>query len=166
MRGIESELADVKNLNRLFPTVEENARRDGVDLPGAEHLLLAALELPEGAGVRALQRIELTPHDLADAIAAVPSDCVRAVGADAEIAGDHLPPLLPSATLFRMQEPADEMLRRVTSEVRQQDSELTGALFLPDAAENARARPGPAWCRSVGICHGRPGRAVAPGGGK
>jgi len=37
-----------------------------------------------------------------------------------------------------MQEPADEMLRWVASEVLQQDSELTGALFLLDAAENAR----------------------------
>ena len=41
--------ADLTTMNALFPAAERIAHGDGIDQPGAEHLLLAALDLDDGA---------------------------------------------------------------------------------------------------------------------
>lgn len=40
-------LEDLRTMRRLFLGAEAHARAEGRDLPGAEHLLLAALDLPD-----------------------------------------------------------------------------------------------------------------------
>ena len=46
--------ADLTTMNALFPAAERIARDDGIDQPGAEHLLLAAIDLDDGIAKDAL----------------------------------------------------------------------------------------------------------------
>jgi ATP-dependent Clp protease ATP-binding subunit ClpA len=60
---------------------EVEARADGVHT-SAEHLVLAALDLPEGSAQRALERVGHTPDDYRRAIARQHADALRAIGID------------------------------------------------------------------------------------
>lgn len=77
---------DVRVINALCTGAEAEAGRDGQSLPGAEHLLLAALALPEGSARRAFERVGVDPDGLSRAIAARHAEALEAVGiaADAE----------------------------------------------------------------------------------
>lgn len=76
--------ADLSTMNTLFPAAERIAAGEGVDRPGAEHLLLAAFELEDGIGVEAFKTYNVTPDDLRTAIAAQHQDALLSVGVDAD----------------------------------------------------------------------------------
>ena len=69
LHALRQRLADVRTVRRLLTTAEQAARREGEDRPGAEHLLLAALSLPDGTAAAALARCGAAPDDLARAVA-------------------------------------------------------------------------------------------------
>lgn len=50
-------LGDMRTIKRLLTDAERIAREHGVEEPGAEHLLLAAIELPDGTATRALAAV-------------------------------------------------------------------------------------------------------------
>ncbi len=81
--GLKSPVRDIRTINRLLGGAEAEARRKGESLPGAEHLLLAALALPEGSARRAFERVGADPDRLADAIAAQHADALAAIGIEA-----------------------------------------------------------------------------------
>ena len=50
-------LDDMRTIKGLLTEAERISREMGQEEPGAEHLLLAAAELPDGSGARALARV-------------------------------------------------------------------------------------------------------------
>lgn len=90
---------NVRTVSALLNAAEREARASGEDLPGAEHLLLAALTLEEDSARRAFGRVGADPGDLRAAIDAQHADALRAIGItpvdDALLApadGDPSPP--------------------------------------------------------------------------
>lgn len=75
-----SRVRDVRTIKKLLTGAEAEAHRAGEPLPGAEHLLLSALALPDGSAARAFQRVGADPRRLAAAIAAQHADALRAIG--------------------------------------------------------------------------------------
>lgn len=74
-------LRDMRRLSHLFQEAERLANREGVAEPAAEHLLLAALDMPEDDGARrALARHGATPGDLRAAIERQYADALATVG--------------------------------------------------------------------------------------
>lgn len=71
---------DIRTINALLTGAEAEARQTGESLPGAEHLLLSALALPEGSARRAFERVGADPDGLRPAIAAQHTEALRAVG--------------------------------------------------------------------------------------
>jgi len=63
-------VADIRTMNALFPGAELEARRVGQKVPGAEHLVLAALELPEGSARRSFESVGADPGAFQAAIVA------------------------------------------------------------------------------------------------
>lgn len=49
LKALRRARADLNTMNQLFPEAERIARSDGTERPGAEHLLLAALDLDDTA---------------------------------------------------------------------------------------------------------------------
>ena len=88
--SIRNGIGDIRFMNALFTTAEQEAHAVGDDVPGAEHLLLAALALPDDSGRRALTTCAVTIEDVRGAIAATHADALRFAGVapqDAHLAG-------------------------------------------------------------------------------
>lgn len=125
-------------MNALFPAADAEALRGGEPSVGAEHLLLAALELPEGSARRAFERIGADPGGFRDAVAAQHDEALRALGAvrlDHAIA-EHLPesskaprgPLRSSAS-------AQRLFRKAVKLIRKEKSQLYGAYIVLAATD-------------------------------
>ena len=71
---------EIRTIDRLLTGAEAQARRLGDDLPGAEHLLLSALELPDGTARATFARVGADADRLAEAIADRHAAALRAVG--------------------------------------------------------------------------------------
>lgn len=76
--------ADLATMHVLLPAAERMARAEGIDEPGAEHLLLAALDLDDGIARRALGRFHLEPADVRAGIVGHHEEALRAVGVIAD----------------------------------------------------------------------------------
>ena len=72
--------ADVRTIHDLLSMSEKIAHDSGDDLPGAEHLLLSAILLPDGTARRAFQRIDVDPGELSAAIAAAHVEALAGIG--------------------------------------------------------------------------------------
>jgi ATP-dependent Clp protease ATP-binding subunit ClpA len=77
---LKNPIQDMRTVKQLLSGAEKAALRAGESQPGAEHLLLSALELPDGAARRAFARVGADPDGVAPAIAAQHADALRAVG--------------------------------------------------------------------------------------
>jgi ATP-dependent Clp protease ATP-binding subunit ClpA len=71
---------DVRTINKLLTGAEAEARRGGESVPGAEHLLLSAIALPDGSARRAFERVGADADGLRAAIAAQHADALRGIG--------------------------------------------------------------------------------------
>ena len=85
--GLLDAARDVRTIKRLLTGAEAEARRDGEERHGPEHLLLSAAALPDGTAVRALARVGVDPQALRNALAAVHDAALAGVG----VGGERLP---------------------------------------------------------------------------
>jgi ATP-dependent Clp protease ATP-binding subunit ClpA len=76
--------ADLATMNSLLPAAEHIARDEGIDQPGAEHLLLAALDLDDDIAREALGTFGVDAAELRVAIVDQHDEALRAVGVVAD----------------------------------------------------------------------------------
>ncbi|ASD21888.1 Clp protease [Cryobacterium sp. LW097] len=82
--GIRQAIADIRMMNELFTTAEQEAAALGDEVPGAEHLLLAVLALPDDSARRAFATFDVTTADVRTAIVQTHALALQSVGVDAE----------------------------------------------------------------------------------
>ncbi len=130
-------LREMRTMKRLFEAAEREAQRDGAAEPGAEHLLVAACELDEGSGRRALAAVGCTVDDLRTAITAQRTAALAGVGvvADADRLRAEQPAPSPGRGPFRSSPSLQAAFQRVSAQVRAERAELGGARFLLDALD-------------------------------
>ena len=73
-------LRDVGTVKALCEAAEAHARRAGQAQPGAEHFVLAALDLPDGSARRAFSRLQVDAGAFAAAIEAQHAQALASVG--------------------------------------------------------------------------------------
>ncbi|HEY5881701.1 MAG TPA: Clp protease N-terminal domain-containing protein [Nakamurella sp.] len=114
LSGLRRARADIATMNVLFPSAERIARADGVDRPGAEHLLLAALDLDDGIALAALAENGVDRQQLHDAIRAQHTAALRSVGVEVDDAAiDRLiPPPVAPAGVYRSQGSMQDLFQR------------------------------------------------------
>ena len=81
--GLVDAVRDVRTIKRLLTGAEAEARTAGEDVPGPEHLLLAAAALPDGTALRALARVGVDPQGLRAAVEEAHAGALAAVGVEA-----------------------------------------------------------------------------------
>src|SRR5665809_73606 len=86
---LKNPIKDMRTIKALLLGAEDQARAAGESQPGAEHLLLSALELPEGSGRRAFERAGADPDELRPAIERQHADALRAIGIESPIDDTH-----------------------------------------------------------------------------
>ena len=132
-------LTDIRIMNQLFPAAEEAASADGVEAAGAEYLVIAALDLPDGTARRAFERVGADPDQYRQAIRDHHRDALRAIGMDGlddDILDRHIPdPVTPRGPLKNAPS-ADRLFRAVVDQVRADRSQLYGAYVVLAAARS------------------------------
>ena len=79
-------LDDMRTIKQLLTDAERVAREMGDEEPGAEHLLLSALGLPDGSAARALARLGVDADGIRGALRAEQADALVAAGIPREAA--------------------------------------------------------------------------------
>lgn len=126
----------MRALSALLRAAEDEALRGGDDRIGPEHLLLAALELPDGTAGRALARAGADPGGLRGALAQEHADALASVGITAPPEPADVPDPSSGRGRYRRTPAADrvigEMARRGDSE---RPRRLVGAHVVAAVAE-------------------------------
>jgi ATP-dependent Clp protease ATP-binding subunit ClpA len=136
---LKNPVRDVRTIRRLLTGAETEARQAGESLPGAEHLLLSALALPDGSARRAFETLGADPHQLRPAIAAAHAEALRGIGIeppddaalDAEVGLDTRAP----TGVFRSNASAQSAFRAAGELARAEKSQLVGAHIVAAVAE-------------------------------
>lgn len=130
---IKQRLRDMGTIKRLCQDAERHAHADGQAQAGAEHFILAALELPDGTARQALQRLDVAPEQFRAAIARQHQDAMQFAGVAAlpeEVQQEAALP--PAGGLYRAQASAQALLQQLSARKKEDDGAvpLLGAHVL------------------------------------
>ncbi len=92
---IKQRLNDIGTLKALCEGAERHALQDQQRAPGAEHFLLAALDLPDGTAGRSFERVGVDASGLPQAIQRQYAEALRPIGLDPRIAAELAPAQAP-----------------------------------------------------------------------
>ena len=128
---------DMRTMKALFDSAEASALQAGEPKPGAEYLVLAALDLPDGSARRAFERIGANPDQFRSAIAGQHAAALRAVGIESidDSLDGQIPAPSPPRGPLRTAPSAQKVFRKVVKLVRKEKSELYGAYIVLVAAQ-------------------------------
>jgi ATP-dependent Clp protease ATP-binding subunit ClpA len=133
--SLKSKLHDARTLKELMTRAEDEARGMGDEQPAAEHLLLAALALPDGTARRAFERVGADPDGLRDAIEAQYAGALLSVGVAAP-AGLDAEPLPAPGGVYRSSASARSAFTAASELARAKGSPgLRGAHVVAAVAE-------------------------------
>jgi ATP-dependent Clp protease ATP-binding subunit ClpA len=109
-------LRDAGTLQKLLEAAERHANENGQTEPGAEHLLLAALEMPDGTARRSFERLGASPAGFREAIARQYAEALRTVGmgfSGAELSTADVP-VQPTKGIYKAKASAQTLMRELT----------------------------------------------------
>ena len=127
--GLVNAVRDMSTVKQLLTGAEAEARSMGEQVPGPEHLLLAATELPDGTAARALAAIGVGPGQLRTAVEEAHRGALAFLGLAAEPPGDVEPGLRGPATgVLRSTPQAQQVFQEAVALSKStKPSRLTGA---------------------------------------
>ena len=131
---IKQRFRDMRTIKTLCIGAEKLANANGQNEPGAEHFVLAALELPDGTARKAFERIHADPNSFRTAIAQQYEDALQYVGIpqpyDAVIA-DEATPVSAGTGVYKTQPSAQALMQTLTREimVKEQKADSTAPLL-------------------------------------
>lgn len=110
--GIKNALEDVAFMNSLFTTAETEAHQLGDEVPGAEHLLLAASAMEDHSARDALRSAGIDADALRRAVAGVHNDALTSIGL---VAPEIAPISGANRGVFRSSAVAQEVFHRAVA---------------------------------------------------
>jgi ATP-dependent Clp protease ATP-binding subunit ClpA len=125
---LKNRLRDMRTIKMLLDGAEAEAGRAGESMPGAEHLLLAALDLPDGTARRAFERVGADPSALRQAIEEQHAEALRAVGIDSDAGAQGAVSVAPPTKgVHRSSGSAQSAFQAAGKLARKSGSQLVGA---------------------------------------
>ncbi|MGE0794268.1 MAG: Clp protease N-terminal domain-containing protein [Acidimicrobiia bacterium] len=136
-RKLKARAAAMKTIGALLRQAEAIARSRGSDKPAAEHLVLAALRLPDGTASRALARLGSSEEAFAAALDAQAIEDLEWVGIHAP--DDRIEAALPGPTkpggVYRSEPSARQLFQSAGDDARRGGGSIVGAHVLRAASE-------------------------------
>lgn len=123
---IRDHLESMRTLQRLCTRAEDHARTRGGSAPGAEHFLLAALDLPDGSARRAFERLGTDPATVPAAIEQQYRDALQGLGLNAPLP-EPAPTSAARPNLYRAQPSGDELMQALAQSRKGLPGPLRGA---------------------------------------
>jgi len=138
--GLWNAVHSMRTMKQLLQRAEVEARQHGDEVPGPEHLLLAALTLPDGTAGRALGRAGVDPASLRRAVEEVHAAALTSVGIHAEDGVAAPVPRAPARGPFRSTAPAQRAFQSAValSKSDGSDGRLLGAHVVAAVSELER----------------------------
>lgn len=132
LRKLKARVGSARTISALLTQAEQTARRRGAERPGAEHLVLAALQLPDGTAARALRRVGRTADDFDAALEAQEAEDLERIGvrADDDRISAELPAPSDATGIYRSEPSAQELFRAAAEAARRDGGNLVGAHVL------------------------------------
>lgn len=135
-RRLKARAAAMKTISTLLQQAEEIARGRGADEPAAEHLVLAALQLPDGTASRAFERLGASRYDFRAALDAQEAEDLERIGVRAS--SDRISAELPEPTaptgVYKSEASARQLFQAAGDDARRNGGSLVGAHVLRAAA--------------------------------
>lgn len=132
-------IRDMRTIGALLGDAEQVARRLGDEEPAAEHLLLAALKLPDGSAARALGAVGVSAEHLERALVEEQAASLERAGFDTDAAARLAQPEAVSpaagAGIYRSSMSAQELFRAAGDRARSARQRLAGAHVVVAASE-------------------------------
>lgn len=134
---LRTRLAAMKAVKQLLEEAERVATERGAPRPSAEHLVLAALELPEGSARRTFERLGRSGDDFAAGLEDQEADDLRQVGVEAphDTIAAQLPSPGASTGVYRSEPSLQQLFQLAGEDARRRGGALTGAHVLRAAAD-------------------------------
>jgi ATP-dependent Clp protease ATP-binding subunit ClpA len=135
-RTLKARAAAMRTISTLLRQAEEIARSRGTDKPAAEHLVLAALQLPDGTAPRALARLGSSGDDFRAALDAQEAEDLERVGIhtpDDRIRAELPEPTAPSG-IYKSEPSAQQLFQAAGDDARREGGSIVGAHVLRAAA--------------------------------
>lgn len=129
---------DIRTMGALFPAAEAEARADGETKAGAEYLVIAALDLPDGSARRAFERAGADPDAFRGAVRDQHAAALRGIGMQSindETPEPSFPAPVPTTGPVKTAPSAHKLFRRIVKRVSRERSQLYGAYFVLAAAQ-------------------------------
>lgn len=136
--GLVRAIRDIRTMKRLLPAAEAEARSSGDDVPGPEHLLLAAAALPDGTGARALAAVGTDAVSLRAAVAAAHEEALTDLGLDTAAAPATALAAPPAGPLRTSPQAQQAFQRAVELSRSASPAGLRGAHVVAAVAESER----------------------------
>lgn len=137
LRNLRGRAAAMKTIAALLTEAEQIARTRGMERPTAEHLVLAALQLPDGTAARVLERLGSSAADFGAALDAQEAEDLEriAVHVDDDRISAELPPPGEPDGIYRSEPSAQELFQAAGDGARRGGGTLVGAHVLRAAAD-------------------------------
>lgn len=130
---VKQRFRDMSTIKTLSFGAEKLANEEGQKEPGAEHFVLAALELPDGTARKAFERIHFNPDNFRVAIAQQYEDALRNIGIelphDAALS-EGVTPIPTSTGLYKTQPSAQALMQTLTREIMVKEQKADSAAPL------------------------------------
>lgn len=129
-------MRDIQIMGQVLPAAERLAQEDGLEKPGAEYLLLAALGLDDDSGRAAFRAVGAEPTAYHDAIRSVHAEALGSLGIDASTLDSDIPDVPSTPTgVFKAEPSLHDAFQTVSEKVRSEKSQLYGAYFVETICE-------------------------------
>jgi len=112
---------EMKIISALCQSAERYSKADGQGIPAAEHFVMAAFELPDGAAKACFHALGHTPADFADAVARQYDDALEKAGIainepdEAEATATEKPAAEVWPGLYRAQPSGDQLMQALAN---------------------------------------------------
>ena len=134
--SIKRRMNDIATISKLCSAAEKHAGAAGQQQPGAEHFLLAALDLPDGSARRVFERAGADPSRFKLAIERQYQEALQAVGAEVPVFTMQDEHVAPATAVYKAQPSGQAVMQRL-AEQRTPDTALSGAHVVLAVASSA-----------------------------
>ena len=130
IRNIKTKIQDMKTISALCLSAEKYANQYGEDKPGAEHFMLAALDLPDGSARKVFETLNINPDAINQAIKEQHNEALTSLGVTHQAIKDDIESsetVKPKTNLYDTKPSGQTVMKKIYENNKARKTKLIGA---------------------------------------